>query len=260
MKWRSIPGLLFLRTIAEIIIGWVARGWMYVFTSKRIIVLAYHSISDSEWVYALPLPLFVQQLHFFKKNFLPISLAEVEHQLDTRIRCSRRPQIAITFDDGYEDWRTSAVPALCDAAIPATFFISSALLNSNERYHDLTYLTSQDVKHLAELGFGIGAHSATHADLSAISEADFTDELTKSKSTLSNLTNQNIRHMSYPKGRYQTSRFALVKSTGYTLAMADWGSISMHSPRFALPRMPVLKDTSNLLTYARIYRMAAWGW
>lgn len=49
-------------------------------------------------------------------------------------RPSRRPQVALTFDDGYRDNLTTAYPLLNSASAPATFFITTGMLDRRQEF------------------------------------------------------------------------------------------------------------------------------
>lgn len=260
MNWRSIPGLLPLRNALEILVGWVAYGWIKVFKTNNIVILAYHSISESPWIHAVSKPQFEQQIQWLKQYTLPITLTEAENQAKNNIHQTSQPQVVITFDDGYEDWTTNASPVLKASSIPATFFITTTFTTvTSEPQIGLTPMKQEEVAILAEAGFEIGSHSHTHADLAHCPEDQLVSELEESKRVLEAMSGQTISHLSYPKGRFITPRFQHLKRTGYTMALAGHGPLTERTELMATPRLPVTKALSNQRLQARIYRLAAWG-
>lgn len=82
---------------------------------------------------------FEKQLLYFRKNFDIVSLADL---CETRLR-RIQPQkhtIALTFDDGYLNNISNALPLLRKYKIPATFFISTASLEEPDYIHPSDYL------------------------------------------------------------------------------------------------------------------------
>lgn len=260
MNWRSLPGILPLRNALEILVGLFARGWVAVCKTNNIVVLAYHSISDSPWIHAVSKEAFTEQTEFLRRCMIPISLAEAERQYTQGILSTKRPKVVITFDDGYEDWVTNAMPALLAQGLPATFFVTTSFkIITSETHPGLIPMAPAHVSTLAQAGFDIGSHSHTHADLAHCPEEQFMQELTESKRLLREFSHQEIGHLSYPKGRYTPSRFPLITKAGYTVALAGHGPFGRQSPLLAAPRLPVTKNLSSRRLQARIYRLAAWG-
>ncbi len=105
--------------------------------AARLSILIYHRVLD------IPDPLFpgeVDALRFDEQltalrqtfQFLPLSEAIQrlrDHSLPARSAC-------ITFDDGYADNATIALPLLLKHQIPATFFIASGYLNGGCMFND----------------------------------------------------------------------------------------------------------------------------
>lgn len=67
---------------------------------------------------------------FFKKNFRIISIAELNNLLSLNQPIEER-LMCVTFDDGYIDNFTNALPVLKKHKISASFFIATALIGSN---------------------------------------------------------------------------------------------------------------------------------
>ncbi|MDE3236313.1 MAG: glycosyltransferase [Bacteroidota bacterium] len=94
------------------------------------IVLMYHKIGETisdPWSLCISEKHFEQQLEWLKKNKKVISVAELEKQLENNTL--ENNTVVLTFDDGYEDNFSVAVPLLSKYQLPATFFIVSGMLN-----------------------------------------------------------------------------------------------------------------------------------
>lgn len=100
---------------------------------KPVILLCYHRIaagtSDINSVSVLP-DNFRAHIDYLKQHFRIVRFEEKwEH--------ARKPAIVITFDDGYADNLTEALPVLERAELPATFFISTGNIGTgNELWWD----------------------------------------------------------------------------------------------------------------------------
>lgn len=98
-----------------------------------VAVLCYHRVasrtSDINSMIVSP-ENFRTQMDYLKRNFRIVRFEETWDNLD-------KPAVAVTFDDGYADNLTEALPILENLGIPATFFISTGNLStSNEFWWD----------------------------------------------------------------------------------------------------------------------------
>jgi len=73
---------------------------------------------------------FRMQIEYLKKHFEITSLSEaIERMGKGEIK---RPTAVITFDDGYQNNYDVAFPILCKERIPATIFLTTGLINTND--------------------------------------------------------------------------------------------------------------------------------
>jgi len=92
------------------------------------VVLVYHrvvSVASDPWGLAVSPEHFSQQLRVLREQATPISMRRLSDELK-RGRLTRRT-VAVTFDDGYGDNLTGAMPALVEHGIPATIFIPTGI-------------------------------------------------------------------------------------------------------------------------------------
>ncbi len=97
----------------------------------RAVVLAYHRVkrlADDPQLLAVTPDRFDEQLAALTRRFTPVSLDE----LVGAMRGDTLPEraVAITFDDGYEDNLTHALPLLEKHDVPATVFVTSGTVAS----------------------------------------------------------------------------------------------------------------------------------
>jgi peptidoglycan/xylan/chitin deacetylase (PgdA/CDA1 family) len=90
------------------------------------VILLYHSISESGDRFSTPPAVFRRQL---------------ETLADSGLRCVRledamteRGSVALTFDDGYEDFLEQALPLLLRYGFPATLFVVSGQCGGPRRW------------------------------------------------------------------------------------------------------------------------------
>ncbi len=105
------------------------------YSSKKFIILNYHGVvpnpNTSISVNHKSVIEFEKEIKYFRKYFQIIHLEELmqKHQNKT---FGKNKYLAITFDDGYENNYKFAYPILKKYKIPATIFIVSENIDSNE--------------------------------------------------------------------------------------------------------------------------------
>jgi peptidoglycan/xylan/chitin deacetylase (PgdA/CDA1 family) len=113
----------------------LARGIKKFFSPAKAIVLMYHRIAEPEmdpWQLSVSRDHFESHLATLKATGCVKSVNEVIHDLENNSLSN--DCICITFDDGYEDNYLYALPLLEKYECPATFFITTSTIGSNEPY------------------------------------------------------------------------------------------------------------------------------
>lgn len=124
-------------------------------------------------------------------------------------------KVAITFDDGYRDNLEHAYPVLKRLGFPFTIFVTTAFAQSGRP----PYLDVRDLRRLADDPLvTIGAHGASHARLSSLSDSELRHELVSSKAWLEEITGKGVTSMSYPHGAVDMRVRAQVQRAGYAHA------------------------------------------
>ena len=141
-------------------------------------------------------------------------------------------EVLITFDDGYESFRTLVTPALAARGMTATVFVVAGRVGSYNSWDadyksgfDRRELMSGDgLKEVAAAGMYVGSHSWTHPDFNRCSEAEVGSELRRSRDALEELLGRAVQDFSYPFGTYSKRHFALLQSCGYRCAVSIFSS------------------------------------
>ena len=105
--------------------------------NARLSILIYHRVLDEidSMLYGVPsATMFSWQAALIARLFNVLPLAEAVNRLVDNCLPSRAA--CITFDDGYADNVTVALPILKQHGIPATFFIASGYLNGGSMWND----------------------------------------------------------------------------------------------------------------------------
>lgn len=103
--------------------------------ANRGVVLMYHQIATppcDPWQLAVSPENFEAQLCILKKHFAVVSLDEMVRNLKGFPFGKR--MIAITFDDGFRDNYFTAAPLLEKYKLPASFYIATRLINSDDMF------------------------------------------------------------------------------------------------------------------------------
>jgi peptidoglycan/xylan/chitin deacetylase (PgdA/CDA1 family) len=147
---------------------------------------------------------------------------------------------SLTFDDGWRNGLTTAVPVLERLGVPGTFFVCPGLFGAT--HPDVpgesgALLNESEAGRLHEAGMELGSHSLTHPDLRHLSDGELAVELRDSKEAVEGITGKPCRIFAYPYGLYDERVVRAVGSAGYELAFAwlpgPW--LPLQAPRLPAP-------------------------
>lgn len=217
------------------------------------IILLYHRIAVSNsdpYRLCVSPENFRSQLNYLKNNYNVIPLNELVQNIINRTL--KNKSISITFDDGYSDNYSEALDILAEYSIPATIFVVSGKIDSNESFSWDKGRTSQDSgrplnqEELARLRSSqlveIGAHTINHPNLSKINPEEQINEIVGSKNQLEKLLGQNIISFAYPfgsKDSFTKETTEIVKNNFNYACSNIHERITTKSNIFALPRFIV---------------------
>ena len=123
-------------------------------------------------------------------------------------------ELAVTFDDGYEDTLLAAAPVLERLGVAFTVCVTPGLLDSGR-----PYMTWAQLRELAGLpGCEIGAHGLTHAPLDRLANRPLAEELMQSRRRLEEAIGRPVAVMTWPHGAASRRAAAAAKATGFTRA------------------------------------------
>jgi peptidoglycan/xylan/chitin deacetylase (PgdA/CDA1 family) len=138
--------------------------------------------------------------------------------------------IAITFDDGYRDNLTVALPLLEKYDLPATLFVAAGLIGQQG------YLTAEDLKLMADHPLiEIGSHTLSHLHITRIPREMACFELLESKRILEGITGKAIDLLAYPYGDCSPAIERLSEQCGYQAAWSVWNGSNTPFSRWRVP-------------------------
>jgi len=220
----------------------------------KIPIISYHSISDENCPISLSLKEFEKQLVFFKKNnFHSIHFNEIKN--------TSKKKFIITFDDGYKDLITNALPLLKKYNFKATCLIISNLIGKRniwdeykKNVKDKELMNLSDINYWLKNGMKIGSHSKNHKKLTKLDEKEKMDEIINSKNELESLTGTTIDSFCYPYGLYNENVVNIVKEK-YDFAFTTNRSrfnTNKHN-KYLLPRIDMGKKISKFKLYLKAF-------
>jgi peptidoglycan/xylan/chitin deacetylase (PgdA/CDA1 family) len=102
---------------------------------EKAVVLLYHRVDSSRrdrWQLCVSPENFAAHLRCLRRSFRPVRLAEIAAMIaDGKVK---QNSVAITFDDGYRDNLTAAIPILKQMRLPATFFVCGDAASEGESF------------------------------------------------------------------------------------------------------------------------------
>jgi peptidoglycan/xylan/chitin deacetylase (PgdA/CDA1 family) len=181
-----------------------------------------------------PPAMFRAQMQYLADHgFHVISLHQAVVAIKNHSGLPSRP-VVLTFDDGYADFFTAAVPVLQSHGFTATSFVISGRMGWGG------YMTPSQVVAADSMGFTIGAHTVDHVALAAQAPARATWEMKQSKLTLEELLGHPVLDFAYPYGSFNPYDMTQAKSLGFeTAASTMSGSLHSAGQLFLLSRMRI---------------------
>jgi peptidoglycan/xylan/chitin deacetylase (PgdA/CDA1 family) len=215
--------------------------------ANRMRILMYHSISnDADDRLAVTPEQFAAEMQFLNvQQFQVVTLEEACMRLGSASDFART--IVLTFDDGYRDFLTNAVPVLERCRFPATLFIVTQESQAQWRRSGGTkpLLSREEIREIKARGFSLGSHTVTHPDLTSLDEGKLNQELTDSRALIAEM-GETFIPFAYPGGTFTRRERDAVERAGYDCGVivgGRWGN-GPETDRFLLKREPMLASDS----------------
>lgn len=119
------------------------------------------------------------------------------------------PRVRLSFDDGNRSDVDTALPALQQRSLCASFFALAGRLD------DPGSLGAADLRGLRDAGMAIGSHGWAHTPLRGLDDAEARRELIDARAALAEASNGEIMDAALPLGRYDRQLLARLKRFGY---------------------------------------------
>ena len=210
---------------------------------RRPVVLVYHAVDDVPRKHdprRLVTPPRHLEAHIRMLRRLGYRFVTAEELLvDGHVLPPPERTAVLTFDDGWADWLSVALPLLQRLEVRATFYVCPGWFGTES---DLIgrgagrLLDEEGVGALHEAGMELGAHSVSHPDLRKLEDSALAEEIGGSKAAVERITGQPCRTFAYPYGLYDERVERAAGTAGFELAFTwqpgPWRAL-------ATPRLPV---------------------
>jgi peptidoglycan/xylan/chitin deacetylase (PgdA/CDA1 family) len=202
-------------------------------------ILMYHSVSPYQvdpYLVTVRPERFDQQLRWLRRRGL--KGASMRELLESRRRGGGRGLVGLTFDDGYADFASYALPILQRYGFSATLFAIAGRLGQDNAWDvegpRKPLMTADQLREVAGAGIEIGSHGLAHVSLVSAADDEVTSEITESRRLLQEVTGQDVDGFCYPYGHIDRRGVAGVHGAGYDYGCAIWRS--EFTGGYALPR------------------------
>ncbi len=228
-----------------------------------VAILTYHSLDDSGSVISVAPKVFATQMKSLAQaGIRVVKLDEVPHLLELG-----ESAVAITFDDGFRNFRDHAAPVLALYNFPATVFLVTAHCGRDNGWPtqpaDVALqplLNWDEIKSLHTAGIQFGAHSQSHPFLTQLPPYAVVVEMIDSKRAVEAALGEPVESFAYPYGACSTPVRELARRHFRVACGVQLGYASGNSDRLELERLdmyywrnqPDLSDLFSLRTRAYV--------
>ncbi len=234
-----------LYSLAGLIIILIGLTWFLFVTPIGVPILTYHKISkNGDNIYSVAPELFDRQMQYLAENdFTAISLSQLSDGLSGKIILPAKP-IVITFDDGYEDNFTTAIPILEKYGLRAAVFIAV------NKVGQTGYLSWEQIQSMQERSIDIGSHTLSHTALTTLSPTQWEQEIQNSKLELEQRLRKPVTFLAYPNGKFSPVMFDYIKRVGYEGAFSGVTGLNFkETNRYELKRISIFGPKLDLWSF-----------
>lgn len=167
--------------------------------------------------------------------------------------------VGITFDDGYVNNLTHALPVLQQHGFTSTCYAVSQLLGKTNAWDiptgiaQVPLMTAAQLQQWVDGGQQVGAHTRNHVHLPDISAEECAKEIAMGRQELEASAASTVAHFCYPYGDFNAETRAAVGAAGFESATTTRrGRCRAGDAMLELPRVPILRSTTRLVFWLKI--------
>jgi peptidoglycan/xylan/chitin deacetylase (PgdA/CDA1 family) len=148
--------------------------------------------------------------------------------------------VMLSFDDASAGHAKEALPQLAKRDMTGVFFVMTVVLGNRG------WMSTGDIKRLADAGMTIGSHTWDHHAVSDLSGRDWKIQLDQSRALLQRTSGQKVEHFAYPYGIVSSDAFSHLRHAGYQTAFQlEAKKLDHHAPLYTLRRSIVVSTWSG---------------
>ena len=239
-------------------------------------ILMYHSISDEREENVSPYyrtatspKLFAAHMGWLRARGYEVLGLQAGLEKFRRGNSDNSKLAVITFDDGFEDFYTAALPVLRQNNCSATVFLPTAFIaNKNLDFKGRACMTWDEVRESQKAGIEFGSHTVNHPKLYELDLPQIRAELKESRAAIESEISQPVRSFAYPYAFPSADRAFVkvfvetLKETGYDFGVTTKiGLAGKDDDSFTLKRLPMNSADDEALFLAKLagaYDWLAW--
>jgi peptidoglycan/xylan/chitin deacetylase (PgdA/CDA1 family) len=212
-------------------------------------ILMYHRIASSGPAglerFRVDPGLFEEQLSALKQSgFQTITLGDRVSALARKIAPPGKSMI-LTFDDGYTDFLTTALPALQRNSFAAIVYLVANRIGTRAAW-DLSYgdtaplMSWPEIREIAAQGIELGCHSLVHRPMTEMDPVEMVVDTREARDILAAGLQRSVLHFAYPHGAENVLVRDVVSALGFESAVSCHPGLSrLGDDPMALPRIDV---------------------
>jgi peptidoglycan/xylan/chitin deacetylase (PgdA/CDA1 family) len=203
-------------------------------------ILTYHSIDTSGSPISCHPDTFARQVEWLASGRVRVTTIDELVQLP-----ATADAVALTFDDGFVNFRDVAAPRLLDRGFPVTLFVVAGLAGRTNAWDagprrtspELPLLDWPALARLQEQGVTLGAHSQTHRSLTRLPAAELEDEVRGCADRIQAEVGLRPSVFAYPYGHWDTASAVAVARTFRWGCTTDFSPLHGAGEPATLPRL-----------------------
>jgi peptidoglycan/xylan/chitin deacetylase (PgdA/CDA1 family) len=245
-------------------------------------ILLYHSVSDHSsprfrrWTIG-PERFTSHMSHLASAGYEPVTVSEYAGWLRGE-REIHGPAVVITFDDGFADFGTAALPIMQEHGMRSTLYLTTGYVGGRSEWLETEgegerrMLDWPGVQAAAQAGVELGAHGHSHRQFDTLPTAEAAADLERSRLLIEANTGGDVPTAAYPHGYSTPALRRAAEAMGFAAVCGVKHAMSgRDDDRFSLARVIVAADTDlpafrrlldgqGLRVAPRTRTARAWAW